>query len=108
ATVICVDKTGTLTQNLMQVAHTYDFNLNEEIDFAKAPRSSTLLSYAMWASEVEPFDPMEKSIHHFYISTNHPDERKDYHMVKEFPLTGTPPVMTHVYQNSKKVFIVGC
>lgn len=108
ATVICVDKTGTLTQNLMQVAHTYDFNLNEEIDFAKAPRSSTLLSYAMWASEVEPFDPMEKSIHQFYTSTNLPDERKDYHMVKEFPLTGTPPVMTHVYQNSKKEFIVGC
>ncbi|WP_127122400.1 cation-translocating P-type ATPase [Chryseotalea sanaruensis] len=108
ATVICVDKTGTLTKNLMQVAHTFDFTTQEETDFSSINKSNVILDYAMWASEVKPFDPMEKSIHHFYTSTSPTDEREYYHMVKEFPLAGSPPVMTHVYQNKEKDFIVAC
>lgn len=108
ATVICVDKTGTLTKNLMQVAFTYDTMRQEEIDFSKTDKSNAVLAYAMWASEVSPFDPMEKSIHHFYESTTSIDERPLYNMVKEFPLAGSPPVMTHVYQNKQKEFLIAC
>lgn len=108
ASVICVDKTGTLTQNLMQVAHTFDFKSGEEIDFSKQPSYSVLLEYAMWASEETPFDPMEKSIHDQYTKLTTHDKRRNYHMIHEFPLSGTPPVMTHIYKDDQLDFIVSC
>jgi len=108
ASVICVDKTGTLTQNLMQVAHTLNFKSNEEIDFAKSPLYSEVLEYAMWASEETPFDPMEKSIHEQYGKLSNNDKRPLYKMIYEFPLSGTPPVMTHMYKSDQLDFIVSC
>lgn len=108
ASVICVDKTGTLTQNLMQVAHTFNFNENKEIDFSTSASYSEILEYAMWASEETPFDPMEKSIHEQYARLTDYDKRKDYHMIYEFPLSGTPPVMTHIYKSNQLDFIVSC
>ncbi|MBK9331998.1 MAG: cation-translocating P-type ATPase [Ignavibacteria bacterium] len=108
ATVICVDKTGTLTQNLMNVHSTFDIKTGEEIDFNKAAKTSEILEYAMWASEESPFDPMEKSIHQFYTRLYKTDERENFRMVKEFPLSGSPPVMTHIYQNDNKDFILSC
>ncbi len=108
ATVICVDKTGTLTQNLMQVAHTYEYERSLEINFTTKPEASEVLTYAMWSSEVSPFDPMEQSIHALYTALYKHDERKEFHMVKEFPLGGSPPVMTHIYQNKEGQYIVSC
>lgn len=108
ATVICLDKTGTLTQNLMHVANTYNAGSYEEINFMIAPKPSEILEYAMWSSEENPFDPMEKSIHKYYSELFTVDKRKNYKMAKEFPLSGKPPVMTHIFQNEKKEFIVAC
>lgn len=98
ATVICLDKTGTLTKNLMKVAHTVSFPEKTEVDFNLSPDKSEVLEFAMWASEENPFDPMEKSIHHHYGRLFDSDQRTQYSMVKEFPLSGTPPVMTHIFQ----------
>jgi P-type Ca2+ transporter type 2C len=108
ASVICVDKTGTLTQNLMQVLHTFNFKTKEEINFDVSPSYSEVLEYAMWASEEAPFDPMEKSIHDLYGKYASPDKRAHYHMIHEFPLSGTPPVMTHIYKSDQLDFIVSC
>jgi len=108
ATVICLDKTGTLTQNLMNVTNTYCLKTNREINFNTSPEPSEVLEYAMWASEENPFDPMEKSIHNYYAQLFNKDERKNFKMVKEFPLSGKPPVMTHVFQNENKKIIIGC
>ena len=108
ATVICLDKTGTLTQNLMNVANTFCLRTEEEIHFDEIPKPSEVLEYAMWSSEENPFDPMEKSIHQYYSELFPKDERKNFKMVMEFPLSGKPPVMTHVFQNEKKDFIIGC
>jgi Ca2+-transporting ATPase len=108
ASVICVDKTGTLTQNLMQVKHTFNFKSSEEIDFTNSPAFSELLEYAMWASEETPFDSMEKSIHDQYEKLTKEDKRKLFRMIHEFPLSGTPPVMTHIYKNEQLDFIVSC
>jgi P-type Ca2+ transporter type 2C len=108
ATVVCLDKTGTLTQNLMNVYQTYEFKSGIEIHFNQSPRYSEVLEYAMWASEENPFDPMEKSIHLHYSNLCDSDSRNQFHMVKEFPLAGTPPVMTHIFQNDEKKFIISC
>lgn len=73
--VLCLDKTGTITENVMRVADVYGENA---------------LYYAALASEKHPFDSMEKAILESYGKPL-PD------MVHEYPLGGRPPMMTHVY-----------
>ena len=66
ATVLCVDKTGTLTQNRMSVARLVAGE--GALDVAgKAPSElpapfSELLTYARLAGQTAPFDPMELAI----------------------------------------------
>jgi Ca2+-transporting ATPase len=62
----------------------------------------------MWASEETPFDPMEKSIHAHYTRLAPVDLRTLFHMVKEYPLSGHPPTMTHIFENPNGERIIGC
>lgn len=100
-TVICTDKTGTITENSMKLKALYDHRTNRvyaEDDFHNAALSE-LISFAMWSSEPVPFDPMEKSIHQLYTETQSVDQRKDFRMVHEYPLEGKPPMMTHIFES---------
>ena len=60
---------------------------------------SELMEYAMWSSETEPFDPMEKAIHECYANIATEDKRRLYKQVHEYPIGGKPPMMTHVFQD---------
>ncbi|EON76865.1 Cation transport ATPase [Lunatimonas lonarensis] len=109
ASVICTDKTGTLTENHMELRAVYDFTTDLTQDFTKeTPGFSQTLNYALWASEILPFDPMEKSIHGFYNSLVPVDERSDAKLLHEYPLGGKPPIMTHIFQlgNGQKIIAV--
>jgi Ca2+-transporting ATPase len=100
ATVICVDKTGTITENVMQLSAIYDFSSDEILDLkVSVPESNKILEYSMWASEINPFDPMEKSIHKFYKANSKVDKREEFKLIQEYPLSGSPPIMTHVFSN---------
>ncbi|MGZ4049242.1 MAG: cation-translocating P-type ATPase [Bacteroidia bacterium] len=107
ATVICVDKTGTLTENNMSIAYVYDaknkISLNAE---NKKELPHPLIEYAMWSSETDPFDPMEKAIHKLYAQTNGEDKRSQYEQVHEYPVGGKPPMMTHIFKNHLNDFII--
>ncbi len=103
ATVICTDKTGTITENKMSLARLFVFGSskisNPEIGINEGDKE--LIRLAMWASEPIPFDPMEIALHNAYVALPMADERPDFKMVHEYPLAGTPPMMTHVFENAE-------
>lgn len=108
ATVICTDKTGTITENRMSLAKLYVFESEsiisaEDVEDVKA---MYLITNAMWASEPIPFDPMEVALHQTYGRMTAADERRDFRMIHEYPLGGKPPMMTHVFSNGKDKRII--
>jgi len=111
-TVLCTDKTGTITENRMELTKIYT-HLNSKTSSAQnwnSEEAFNLIETAMWASESVPFDAMEKSLHHFYEILAEVDERPDYKMIHEYPLGGKPPMMTHIFQNeqgSRKIAMKG-
>lgn len=103
ATVICTDKTGTITENKMSLAKLFLLNSNKisQPNNQLTNDEKQLIELAMWASEPIPFDPMEVALHQSYRDTAQNDERPNYKLIHEYPLDGKPPMMTHVFENNK-------
>ncbi len=109
ATVICTDKTGTITQNKMSLTKWY--TLSDDIISSKDnndfnEKEQELLSLSMWASEPIPFDGMEIALHEAYSKLEITDERPHFKLIHEYPLGGKPPMMTHIFENQKGTRII--
>lgn len=100
ATVLCSDKTGTITQNKMDVAELYDgsnvyhkssFGDNE--DFIK-----DLVVAAHRASQKNSIDPMEKAIGQTHETILSPDS-SGHKLIKEYPLSRELFAMTRVIEH---------
>lgn len=102
ATVICTDKTGTITQNKMSLAGLFSLNSGRKTNPTDPlnDEERNLVTIAMWASEPIPFDPMEIALHEKYAALSPQDERPVFKMKHEYPLGGIPPMMTHIFENS--------
>jgi Ca2+-transporting ATPase len=96
ATVLCTDKTGTLTQNKMTVQSlkTLQGDLWQQGNPLHAS-CETLALVAVRASSSRPHDPMEQAIHAVLPSP----AANTATLVAEYPLTPTRPAMIHVWQN---------
>ena len=108
ATVICTDKTGTITENRMTLAQwfTLEDNLLHVPTDKRSDLDNELLSLSMWSSEPIPFDAMEIALHEAYEKLETTDERPNYQLVHEYALSGKPPMMTHVFENGKGNHII--
>ena len=86
ATVLCVDKTGTLTENRMAVS--------EVIGGAR----EAVLEAAALACELEPFDPMEQAIVAAAGARAHA-LRRGWTLAKDYPLTPEFLAVCHAWQS---------
>jgi P-type Ca2+ transporter type 2C len=104
ATVICVDKTGTLTLNRMTVTALHSNGVLRNIgDFRNDPPPDTfhdLVEFSILASQRDPFDPMERAIKDFgeeYLArTEH--LHADWRLEREYPLSPELLAMSHVWR----------
>jgi Ca2+-transporting ATPase len=102
ATVLCVDKTGTLTLNTMTVtdivAGDLIFTVGAQKD-ALPEECHEVVEYSILASPVDPFDPMEKAMkelgEHALAKTEH--LHASWTLQREYPLSKELLAMSRVW-----------
>lgn len=104
-TVLCVDKTGTLTQNRMAVAALcvdgQTLTLADVLESGVPPEFHALLEFLVLASEIAPHDPMEQAFHrtaaeHLVDSGRlHPD----WSLAREYELSPELLAMSHLWRS---------
>lgn len=99
--ILCVDKTGTLTENKMTVSALWATNQTQKINFTQANSLTgefkILAEYAILASEIAPLDPIEKACHQLAVPLN-----PEWILVQEYDRTSEFPVKAHIWQNPEQ------
>ncbi|TGN10429.1 cation-translocating P-type ATPase [Leptospira ilyithenensis] len=101
ATVLCTDKTGTITQNKMTIKcltseNGESFYLDNDSEVPE--RFYDLIRYGNFASKKDPFDPMEKAF--LKMADSYPEKflHSEGNSIKEYPLSSGFFSMTQVWQ----------
>ncbi len=107
AQVLCVDKTGTLTQNRMTVTklvaggNTFDAAGNATLPLPE--EFHELMEFSILASHVNPFDPMEKAFRQFGDDHLRDTEHlhQDWDLEREFALSEHLLAMSNVWRSTE-------
>ncbi len=103
-TVLCTDKTGTLTENRMTVKKLFAagqfWSLDGLLD-ALPDGIHDVVEYSILASQKDPFDPMEKAFQKlgddYLQKTEH--VHRDWSLVQEYPLSKKLLAMSRVWRS---------
>jgi Ca2+-transporting ATPase len=104
-TVLCVDKTGTLTQNRMTVAALSVGGQILDVDSlagsALPDAYHELIEFAVLASEIDPHDPMELAFHRVAgeLLANTEHLHPDWDLVREYELSSELLAMSHLWRH---------
>ena len=103
ATVLCTDKTGTLTRNQMTVCRLAPADGSAQWhggpalpDIVAQPGLAALLSTARLASEAQPVDPMEQALDKLSHAVGIVDD-DGANCLRKYPLTSAMLVVTHAW-----------
>jgi Ca2+-transporting ATPase len=102
ATVLCTDKTGTLTENRMSIAQLWPMSgsalsRHEVADTPLPEAARTVAFYGFLASAPEPFDPMEKAFHSF-VRQRPADDAAGWELAHSYGLRPDLLAVTQVWQ----------
>jgi P-type Ca2+ transporter type 2C len=101
ATVLCVDKTGTLTENRMTVVEAYDGAGWRPLEAAPVPALGPLLDAAAFACELHPFDPMDRAVL-AAAERAHPEtaqRRAEWKLERDYPFGADFLAMCHAWRS---------
>ncbi len=112
ATVLCVDKTGTLTLNRMSVKKVFSGNTFYDLAYDAETINENiheLVEFSILASQAAPFDPMEMALRELgnrtLADTGHLHD--DWVLVEEYPLSPELLAMSRVWKSpDSKDFII--
>ena len=102
ATVLCSDKTGTITQNRMTVKELSTDSGRFHVDGEPITEEfHEIVEYATLASPIDPFDPMDTAFkvlgERFLADTEH--LHADWTLVREYPLSEHLLALSHVWRS---------
>ncbi len=104
-TVLCVDKTGTLTMNRMSVSKIFAageyFSIDDSRRLAPPEKFHRLIEFSILASQTTPLDPIEKALKELGENYRNLTEHlhRDWTLMKEYPLSPELLALSRVWES---------
>lgn len=102
ATVLCVDKTGTITKNIMEVKYVFVDGKLIHVDKLSSKEFKELM---ILSCEKDPYDPMEKAIVNAGGKGIDIEELYDLDVLEKIPFDSQTKRMANIFSKDEKIYV---